>query len=35
VKEASSAKTKPKPAMPMDHSIMKMVGMEMPPAKKN
>ena len=32
----ASAKPAPKPAMPgMDHSKMKMPGMEMPPVKKN
>ena len=34
-KEGLAAKPAPKPMPPMDHSKMKMPGMEMPPAKKN
>jgi hypothetical protein len=34
-KKKPAAKPAPKPMPPMDHSKMKMPGMEMPPAKKN
>jgi len=34
-KQRASAKPAAKPTPPMDHSKMKMPGMEMPPVKKN